>query len=571
MDQDLEQQSLLACPDPFACLKCRRGFADRDSLKKHQKSDCLTVPHVCSDCQKEYCSEGNLKRHVASVHQGIRPFVCPVCGNMFTQKGHMTAHLVKVHAQDKTAFALAGGKGAPSGTDKDKSFVCDICDQGFTAKGNLKRHMLKHTDLKPFCCLVCGQGFSQKVHMLNHMEKRHNIMRPPPRPAPPKATQFKFEFVDVPAETLYSQQDEENSRDSGVFSVTSSTPYEMPFNEGLSVSSTSSYEVPYPDDQPMLPVVDELAAPSTGGGGDWEVDMLQQACFDLGLMEEDQDYTVKDFDLVTLQQQIPSGFNDVVTPAAEDEPSPYVTVNSSEPVVKLEPSPYATMNSSGPVVKTEPPAVVMVVTPPPPPPTPVHGPTNAQFFGGNLAYGCNRCTASYSDVKQLQKHLRETHNYQQARDKKGNDRKGNPADEVYRCRLCGRAFEWAQSMTRHMRTHTGERPYECRASPDLGPVCNRRWIHLESEKRHRRACLEASVQVNSVSSTRPSPAHYTAAAPSTFVTRPSPVHLAVASPPTWPPHHQLSNITNGVKTIDCEETKPVIFDLDTNQVTVVNQ
>ena len=91
---------------------------------------------------QEYCSEGNLKRHVSTVHQGIRPFVCPVCGNMFTQKGHMTAHLVKIHAQDKTAFALAGGKRA-SATDKDRPFVCEICDQRFTAKGNLKRHMLK--------------------------------------------------------------------------------------------------------------------------------------------------------------------------------------------------------------------------------------------------------------------------------------------------------------------------------------------------------------------------------------------------------------------------------------------
>ena len=98
--------------------------------------------------------------------------------------------------------------------------------------------------------------------------------------------------------------------------------------------------------------------------------------------------------------------------------------------------------------------------------------------------------------------MKEVHDYQQSRDKRGNNRRGpNPVDEVYRCRQCGRAFEWAQSMTRHMRTHTGGRPYECRAAgPEMAPVCHRRWIHLESEKRHRRACLEANVQVNAVTS-----------------------------------------------------------------------
>ena len=99
--------SLLTTPDPFACLKCRRGFPDRRSLKAHQKTDCLSVPHICPHCHKEYCSEGNLKRHVSTVHNGVRPFACPVCPNMFTQKGHMTAHVTKIHCQDKTAAALA--------------------------------------------------------------------------------------------------------------------------------------------------------------------------------------------------------------------------------------------------------------------------------------------------------------------------------------------------------------------------------------------------------------------------------------------------------------------------------
>ena len=68
--------------------------------------------------------------------------------------------------------------------------------------------------------------------------------------------------------------------------------------------------------------------------------------------------------------------------------------------------------------------------------------------------------------------MKEVHDYQQSRDKRGNNRRGpNPVDEVYRCRQCGRAFEWAQSMTRHMRTHTGERPYECRAALFLCNIC----------------------------------------------------------------------------------------------------
>ena len=51
----------------------------------------------------------------------------------------------------------------------------------------------------------------------------------------------------------------------------------------------------------------------------------------------------------------------------------------------------------------------------------------------------------------------------------------------FECLTCGVAWADARSLKRHVRTHTGERPYKC----DL-PACNRAFPQLSNLKRHQK-------------------------------------------------------------------------------------
>ena len=63
-----------------------------------------------------------MKSHVASVHEGKKPFKCDICDYSCSQKGHMKTHVESVHE----------GK---------KSFKCDICDYSCSQKSGMKTHV----------------------------------------------------------------------------------------------------------------------------------------------------------------------------------------------------------------------------------------------------------------------------------------------------------------------------------------------------------------------------------------------------------------------------------------------
>ena len=48
-------------------------------------------------CNKILAGQGNLNKHVATVHEGARPFGCHVCGRDFTTKQHRDIHVKKTH------------------------------------------------------------------------------------------------------------------------------------------------------------------------------------------------------------------------------------------------------------------------------------------------------------------------------------------------------------------------------------------------------------------------------------------------------------------------------------------
>ena len=95
-----------------------------------------------------FSQNSNMKSHVASFHEGKKPFKCDICDHSFSQKRDLNTHVASVH-------------------EEKKQFKCDICNYCCFLKQHMKQHVKKSMKLHIQSVNITKKTF-QIIHLPLH-------------------------------------------------------------------------------------------------------------------------------------------------------------------------------------------------------------------------------------------------------------------------------------------------------------------------------------------------------------------------------------------------------------------
>ncbi|KAH8306751.1 hypothetical protein KR044_012574, partial [Drosophila immigrans] len=103
--------------DPNQCIFCQKVMSCRSSLQMHIRTHTGERPFRCKICGRAFATKGNLKAHM-SIHK-IKPpmrsqFKCPVCHQKFSNGIILQQH-IRIHTMDDGSSAQGQGQGQGQG------------------------------------------------------------------------------------------------------------------------------------------------------------------------------------------------------------------------------------------------------------------------------------------------------------------------------------------------------------------------------------------------------------------------------------------------------------------------
>ncbi|KAG5887912.1 hypothetical protein JTB14_003009 [Gonioctena quinquepunctata] len=85
---------------PWVCDICNNGFQQSYNLKKHLLTHVDLKPFQCRYCKKQFARPDVLTRHLL-IHSKDKPFTCSVCQKSFIRQSQLNTHFNKHHPEEK--------------------------------------------------------------------------------------------------------------------------------------------------------------------------------------------------------------------------------------------------------------------------------------------------------------------------------------------------------------------------------------------------------------------------------------------------------------------------------------
>ncbi|KAK2910564.1 zinc finger protein 236-like isoform X1 [Channa argus] len=80
---------------PYKCVQCSRSFASSGVLKAHIRTHSGLKAYKCLSCDTTFTTSGSLRRHMTT-HSDLRPYMCPYCQKTFKSSPNCRKHM-KTH------------------------------------------------------------------------------------------------------------------------------------------------------------------------------------------------------------------------------------------------------------------------------------------------------------------------------------------------------------------------------------------------------------------------------------------------------------------------------------------
>ncbi|XP_038077236.1 zinc finger protein 236-like isoform X2 [Patiria miniata] len=104
---------------PYRCLQCGKSFVSSGVLKSHSRTHSGIKSYKCLLCACTFTTNGSLKRHM-STHSEVRPFMCPYCQKTFKTSVNCKKHM-KTHKRELGLQALEQVSAAAQETDENEN------------------------------------------------------------------------------------------------------------------------------------------------------------------------------------------------------------------------------------------------------------------------------------------------------------------------------------------------------------------------------------------------------------------------------------------------------------------
>ncbi|XP_061164726.1 zinc finger protein 729-like isoform X2 [Saccostrea echinata] len=493
---------------PFRCNLCNKGYMDRKTIKNHMKKEHATkLLHCCPTCGESFNDVIKFQKHKKS-HPELMIYQCSICNFSGSNPLMYNKHML-VHGQEKTFNCVPCGsefsdpfkytshlKKHRSDENFD-SYQCCFCSHMLSTYDQLIKHEHTHVQSKRHTCTVCMKQFrypsNLREHMLIHSDMSHKIR-----------IHIKKEVI---PSTLNNEEEDLSNSEGKAGSV--KTEPEMNDNEKEQISSQywcTECQTGFESENDLTDHIsvahDESVSKSENSGLDnsagEEAMKYEDSLNHVEDMENSSsDNEEEDFKMPRKTGKKNSNVTFSLLPAhlknlaemkstkacsddeeIESECSNQSELTSADNPKSISPSfsDTASPASSMPVFPQNEQDNHVILPASSPSPIPVSMPSNnfstvtrspgfervitpEILFKMKEPFKCDICRGTFDNFEAFDKHCNSIH-------------------RRYICDFCGKQFTSKPNRDRHVRYHTGEKPYKCE-------LCGQSFFRGDDLKYHR--------------------------------------------------------------------------------------